>query len=160
MNKNSPMTIEEIANRMSAAGARAAKGLREVSDAIAELRDAEMMLRGLAASQTIAAENCERTDGETFAHPISERLAYPINELASKLGIHRRTIERRIEAGTLKAITTLGRRLVTAESVRATFETGRVTTTLGSSSLNGDGRGVRLRKALLKRKPSKADQRE
>jgi hypothetical protein len=80
--KNSPMTIEEMANRMSAAAARAAKGLREVSDAIAEFREAETMLKGLAASQTIAAENRERANGATFARPISERLAYSIPEIA------------------------------------------------------------------------------
>lgn len=78
-------------------------------------------LEGLAASQTIAEE---KRAGATFAHPVSERLAYPINELAEKLGIHRRTIERKIAAALLVSSKKFGTRLVTAESVRAMFEAG------------------------------------
>jgi signal transduction histidine kinase len=66
------MTIEEVANTMSAATARAVEGLREVSIAIAELRDAEKVLKGLAAAlRAIAAENREPTNSATFAHPIA-----------------------------------------------------------------------------------------
>jgi len=73
-------------------------------------------------SETIAAENRERTNGATFAHPISERLAYPIPELARKLSVNRKTIERRIADGTFKTVNMLGHRLVTTESVKALFE--------------------------------------
>jgi hypothetical protein len=52
------------------------------------------------------------------------RLAYPIPELARKLGVNRKTIERRISDGTFKTVSMLGRRLVTAESVRGMFESG------------------------------------
>lgn len=51
----------------------------------------------------------------------AERLAYPIPELARKLGVNRRTVERRIADGTFKIVNLLGRRLVTAESVKALF---------------------------------------
>jgi hypothetical protein len=108
---------------MSAAVARAMKGLREVSDAIAEFREAEVLLKDLAASQTIAPEKREPTNSAPFAHPLSEPLAYPIPQVARKLGLHRRTIERRIADKTFKTVNMLGRRLVTAESVRAMFET-------------------------------------
>jgi hypothetical protein len=99
--KPTSLTIEEIASAMSAAAARAMKGLREVSDAIAELREAEMMLKGLAASQmpvekrTIAAENRK---------PPPKDLAYPIPEVVRKLGLHRRTIEYKIQAGKLEVV--------------------------------------------------------
>jgi hypothetical protein len=53
------------------------------------------------------------------------RLAYPIPELAKKLGVGRRTIERRIEDGTFSIVNLLGRRLVTAASVRALFDNGK-----------------------------------
>jgi hypothetical protein len=118
------MTVEGVANTISALAARATKALREVSDAIAELREAEKVLKGLAASQTIAPENREPTNSATFAHLIPERLAYPIPELARKLGVNRKTIERRIADKTFKTVNMPGRRLVTAESVRAMFETG------------------------------------
>lgn len=49
------------------------------------------------------------------------RLAYPIPELARKLGVNRKTIERRIADGTFSTISMLGRRLITADSVRAMF---------------------------------------
>jgi hypothetical protein len=52
------------------------------------------------------------------------RLAYPIPELARKLGVNRKTIERRIGDGTFRTVRMLRRRLVTAESVRAMFESG------------------------------------
>jgi excisionase family DNA binding protein len=117
MSKNSLMTIEEVANNVAAAVARAIESLREVSSAVAELCEAERMLKLLAASQTIAEDRKPSNDE-------NPRLGYTIPELARKLGVHRRTIERRIEDGTLKAVTMLGRRLVTAESVRAMFGTG------------------------------------
>jgi hypothetical protein len=118
--KPTSLTIEEIASTMSAAAARAMKGLREVSDAIAELREAEMMRKGLAASQmpvekrTIAAEN--RKPPPKDENP---RLAYPIPEVARKLGLHRRTIEYKIQAGKLEVVEFFGKRLVAAESLRA-----------------------------------------
>jgi excisionase family DNA binding protein len=119
MSKNSLMTIEEIANNVAAAAARATESLREVSSAIAELREAEGMLKLLAASQTIAVEEDRKPSKDQ-----NPRLVYTVPELAWKLGIHRRTIERRIKDGTLMSTNVLGRRLVTAESVRAMFETG------------------------------------
>jgi hypothetical protein len=115
------MTIEEVAKIMSGAATRATKGLREVSDAIAELHEAELMLKGLTAAQmlvdnrTIAAENRKPPQDE------NPRLAYPIPELARKLGVNRKTIERRIAGKKLKTVNMLGQRLVTAESVRAMF---------------------------------------
>lgn len=47
------------------------------------------------------------------------RLAYPIPEVARKLGLHRRTIEYKIKAGKLDVVEFFGKRLVTAESLRA-----------------------------------------
>lgn len=58
----------------------------------------------------------------TLAEDDSGRIAYPIPELAKKLGIHRRTIERKIKAGVLLSSNRLGTRLVLASSVRALFE--------------------------------------
>jgi excisionase family DNA binding protein len=44
--------------------------------------------------------------------------AYSINEVAAKLGVSRRTVERRIAGGTLRAVRTSKRRVaVTAESL-------------------------------------------
>jgi excisionase family DNA binding protein len=114
-----PPSLEEIASTMSAATARAMKGLREVSVAVAELREAEMILKGLAASQTIAVEEDRKSsNGET------PRLAYRTDELARLLGVSRATIERRIKDGTLKTTKILGVRLIDAESVKALFEPG------------------------------------
>jgi excisionase family DNA binding protein len=125
-------TIEEIANTMSAAAARAMAGLREVSDATAKFREAEMMLRSLAAregspsakstvplcdplgtSQTIALEDRRSSDRDT---------PWRINELAEALKVSRSTIERRITDGTLKAFKVVGITLIDAESVKAMFE--------------------------------------
>jgi hypothetical protein len=117
MTKPRSMAVEEVANSIGAAAARATKALREVSEAIAELREAAAMLKGLAAAPpTIVAGNPKsENDGHS-------RLAYKVPELAWKLGVHRRTIERRIGDGTLKSTNVLGRRLVTADSVKALFE--------------------------------------
>lgn len=54
--------------------------------------------------------------------PPIERLAYTVNETAALLGVHRRTIEKKIDAGVLVSTKRLGTRLVSAESVRALFE--------------------------------------
>jgi hypothetical protein len=131
MTKPPSPIIEEIASTMSAASARALKGLREVSDAIAEFREAEMMLRGLAAResscsakstvplcdplgtlQTIAPEDRSSSDRD---HP------WRVNELAATLKVNRRTIERRIKDGTLKAFKVVGITLIDAKSVKALF---------------------------------------
>jgi excisionase family DNA binding protein len=93
-------------------------GLQEISDAVAELREAEMMLKGVAASQIIAAENGKPTNGE------NPRLACRIDEAAKLLGLSRKTIERRIAYGSLASTKRLGTRLVSAASVRALFEPG------------------------------------
>jgi excisionase family DNA binding protein len=77
-----------------------------------------MMLKGLAASQIIAAENRKPTNGE------NPRLAYRIDESAKLLGLSRKTIERRIADGSLASTKRLGTRPVSAESVRALFELG------------------------------------
>jgi excisionase family DNA binding protein len=114
------MTIEEVANKMSAAAARVATGLREVSSAIAEFREAETVLKGLVAESPMIVEANRKSENDRHS-----RLAYTVPELAWKLGVHRRTIERRIGDGTLKSTNVLGHRLVTAESVRAMFEAGR-----------------------------------
>jgi transcriptional regulator of acetoin/glycerol metabolism len=122
------VTIEEIANTMSAAAPRAMRGLREVSDAVAELREAEMMLRGLEASQTIASEDRKSSNGENprLAYRVDELAATPwrVNTLAAELKVSRRTIERRIKDGTLKAFKVVGITLIDAESVKALFEGG------------------------------------
>jgi excisionase family DNA binding protein len=113
--KSPSLNIEDIVNTMSAAVARAMKGLREVSDAVAELRDAEMMLRGLAASQMIAAKDRKPSNDE------NSRLAYRVDEAAKALGLSRKTINRRIADGTLASTKKLGRRLVSVESAKALF---------------------------------------
>jgi hypothetical protein len=99
MTKPPSLILEEIASTMSAAAARALRGLREVSDAIAELREAEMMLKGLAASQVLVEK---RSIADEHRKPPSKdenpRLAYPIPEVARKLGLHRRTIEYKIQS--------------------------------------------------------------
>jgi excisionase family DNA binding protein len=109
-------TIEEIANTISAAVARATKAVREVSDAIAELREAEIMLKGLAASPTIATEKRKSSNEE------NPRLAYRVNEAAKLLGVHRRTIEKKIKVGVLVSSKRLGTRLISVESIKALFE--------------------------------------
>lgn len=55
------------------------------------------------------------------------RLAYPIPEVARKLGLHRRTIEYKIRAGKLEVVDFFGKRLVTAESLRAALNRVRMT---------------------------------
>jgi excisionase family DNA binding protein len=126
MTKPRSMTIEEIADTLSAIAARATKSLREVSDAIAELRDAEMMLKGLAASQAIAAENRKPANDENgkSANRENPRLAYRIDEAAKLLGVSRKTIDRKIKAGFLVSSKRLGRRRLSAESIMALFESG------------------------------------
>jgi hypothetical protein len=109
------MTTEEVAKIMSGAATRATKSLREVSDAIAELREAELMLEGLAAAQMLV-ENRKPPKDE------NPRLAYPIPEIARKLGLHRRTIEHKIQAGKLEVVDFFGKRLVTAESLSAALK--------------------------------------
>ena len=117
MTKPLSMTIEEIAETVASAVARATKGLREASDAITEFREAEMTLKGLAASRATAVEIQKSSDGD------DPRLAYSIPELAQKLGYHRKTIERMIDAGKLTAIRPFnGNRRVTAASVKALFD--------------------------------------
>jgi excisionase family DNA binding protein len=101
---------------MSAAAARATRGMREVSDAIAELREADIMLKGFIDSQPIAAETRKPPNLE------NARLAYRVDEAAKLLGVHRRTIERWIDDGTLKGFKVVGARLIEAESVKALFE--------------------------------------
>jgi hypothetical protein len=108
------MTTEEVAKIMSGAATRATKGLREVSDAIAELREAELMLEGLAAAQMLV-ENRKPPKDE------NPRLAYPIPEIARKLGLHRRTIEYKIQARKLEVVD-FGKRLVKAESLSAALK--------------------------------------
>jgi excisionase family DNA binding protein len=117
VNKAVGPTIEEIASTMSAAAERATKGLREVSDAVAELREAEMILKGLAASQTIAIEEHRKPRNDE-----NPRLAYRPDEAAKLLGVSRKTIQRRINNGTLVSTKVLGGRLISAESVKALFE--------------------------------------
>jgi hypothetical protein len=130
--KSPSTTIEEVVNATAAAAARATKGLREVSGAIAEFREAELMLRGLAAressrsakstvplrdppgtSQTIAPEDRRSSDRD---------IPWRVNELAATLQVNRRTIERRIKDGTLKAFKVVGITLIDAESVKALFK--------------------------------------
>ena len=79
MTNSHSMITEEVAKIMSGAATRATKGLLEVSDAIAELREAELMLEGLAAAQMLV-ENRKPPKDE------NPRLAYPIPEIARKLG--------------------------------------------------------------------------
>jgi excisionase family DNA binding protein len=117
MTKSPSTTIEEIANTMSAATARAMKGLREVSDAIAELREAELMLKGPAASRPVAVD-----DHRKSGNGVNMRLAYRVDELAQMLGVSTKTIKRRIADGTLKTKKVFGARLIEAESVKALFE--------------------------------------
>jgi excisionase family DNA binding protein len=117
--KSTGTTIEEIANTMSAATARAMKGLREVSDAIAELREAELMLKGPAASRPAAVD-----DHQKSGNGVNMRLAYRVDELAQMLGVSTKTIKRRIADGTLKTKKVFGARLIEAESVKALFEPG------------------------------------
>ena len=73
------MTTEEVAKIMSGAATRATKGLREVSDAIAELREAELMLEGLAAAQMLV-ENRKPPKDE------NPRLAYRFQRSRESLG--------------------------------------------------------------------------
>jgi len=115
--KSLGMTIEEIAETVASAAARATKGLREASDAIADMRHVEMMLKGLAASQTIAVENRRPTTNDE-----NPRMAYRVDEAAKLLGVSRATITRRMKDGTLKTRKVLGMRLIEAESVKALFE--------------------------------------
>jgi len=56
-----------------------------------------------------------------YIEPV-QRLAYRVGELVRAMGVSRRTIERRINDGTLKSRKVLGVRLIEAESVRALFE--------------------------------------
>jgi hypothetical protein len=70
------------------------------------------MLEGLAAAQMLV-ENRKPPKDE------NPRLAYPIPEIARKLGLHRRTIEYKIQAGKLEVVDFFGKRLVTAESLSA-----------------------------------------
>jgi excisionase family DNA binding protein len=51
-----------------------------------------------------------------------ERLTYRVNELAETLKVNRRTIERRIKDGTLRAFKVVGVTLIDAESVKAMFD--------------------------------------
>jgi len=51
-----------------------------------------------------------------------ERLAYTIPETARLLGVHRRTIEKKIKSGVLVASRKLGTPLISAASLRALFE--------------------------------------
>jgi excisionase family DNA binding protein len=53
---------------------------------------------------------------------MTERLTYRVNELAGMLKVNRRTIERRIKDGTLKAFKVVGITLIDAESVKALFD--------------------------------------
>jgi excisionase family DNA binding protein len=127
--KSRSMTVGEIANTMSAAAARAMKGLREVSDAIAEFREAEMMLMGLAARESSHSANstvplCDPLGTlQTIDPEDPDRdTLWRVNELASTLKVNRRTVERRIKDGTLKAFKIVGVRLIDAKSVKALFE--------------------------------------
>jgi excisionase family DNA binding protein len=103
---------------MSAVAARAMKGLREVSDAIAELREAQLMLNDISASQMIAAENRKSS---TVENP---RLTYRVDEAARRLSVSTKTVKRRIADGTLKSTKMVGVRLIDAKSVKALFEPG------------------------------------
>jgi excisionase family DNA binding protein len=124
--KSPSTTFEEIANTISAATARATKALREASEAIAELREAEMMLKATTKAQAIVADNrMIAAKGQQPTEDENSRLAYTIPEVAARLGLHRRTIERMIDTGKLVAIRPLGRRLITAASVNALFEPGK-----------------------------------
>jgi excisionase family DNA binding protein len=123
-------TIEEIANTMSAAAARAMKGLREVSDAIAELREAELMLKGLAASRAVAVDDDRKSGDGVNTRPAYRvddnweskeenlRIAYRPAEAAKLLGVSRKTIHRRIAEGKLASTKELGGRLISVESIR------------------------------------------
>jgi hypothetical protein len=53
-----------------------------------------------------------------------QRIAYRVGELVRATGVSRKTIERRINDGTLKSTKVFGVRLIEAESVRALFSTG------------------------------------
>jgi hypothetical protein len=116
-------SIEGIANTISAAMERALKGLREVSDGIAELRQAEMMLKTITKVQAIVADNhMIAGKSQQPTEDENQRFAYPIPEVARKLGLHRRTIEYKIKAGGLEVVEFFGRRLVTAESLSAALK--------------------------------------
>jgi excisionase family DNA binding protein len=51
-----------------------------------------------------------------------ERLAYTIPEAARLVGVHRRTIEKKIKSGVLAVSRKLGRPLIPAASLYALFE--------------------------------------
>lgn len=51
-----------------------------------------------------------------------ERIAWTINETAAYLGIHRRTVERKIKAGVIKATHQLGDIRILRSSVMELFE--------------------------------------
>lgn len=55
----------------------------------------------------------------------TKRLGYRVDELASMLGVCRRTIERRIADGTLTATTKLGGTIVSAASVDALLNSSK-----------------------------------
>ena len=116
MTKPPNVTIAEIMDALAATAALATKALREVSDVVAELRNAEMMLMDVSSSQASAAANRKAAPSE------DPRLAWRVDELAKAIGVSRRTIERKIKDGTLKSTKALGARLVLAESVTALFE--------------------------------------
>jgi len=115
------MTIEEIADTLSAATTRATKALREVSNTIAELREIEVLLKAIANAQAIVADS-QAAKSQQPTEDENARLAYSIPELAEKLGVHRRTIERAIDAKRIIAVRVLGHRRVTAASVKALFD--------------------------------------
>jgi excisionase family DNA binding protein len=129
--KSPSTTIEETANTISAAAARATKGLREVSDAIAELREAELALRGLAVSRAVAVDNDRKSRSDLNTRPVRTvddiwkskeedlRMALRPAEAAKLLGISRKTIHRRIAEGKLASTKFLGGRLISVESIKA-----------------------------------------
>jgi hypothetical protein len=126
--KLSRTTIEEITNTMSAAVLRAMKGLREVSNAIAELREAELMLNGLSPSESSRSAKStvplRDPPGTSQSQTIEDRRSsdrdhpWRVNELAATLKVNRRTIERRIKDGTLKVSKVVGITLIDAKSVK------------------------------------------
>lgn len=50
------------------------------------------------------------------------RIAYTIPETAALLGVHRRTVEKKIKAGVLSVSRKLGTPLIPASSIHALFE--------------------------------------
>lgn len=105
---------------MASATVRATKALRDASDAVAELREIEVMLKAIADAQVIVADS-QAAKSQQPTEDENARLAYSIPELARKLGLHPRTIRRRIDEGKLKTISFFGKPIVTAASVKALF---------------------------------------